>query len=479
MAAIDKMRTLAPPHLSQQPIPDAGVQSLHTLHPDVISRQATINIGTIGHVAHGKTTLVKQITSINTVKFHAEIERNITIKLGYANAKIFQCDACSKSKGVGAYFNAPSGSADNTKCKACGAPGSLVRHISFVDCPGHDFYMATMLTGAAVMDAAILLIAADQPCPQSQTQEHLLAIEMAGVCRSGGVIIVQNKIDLISEVEAQDHYTNINRFLSGTTAAGSPVIPVSAVSGYNVDLVLYYIVNHLKVPTRNLSLKPKFTVIRSFDVNRPGIGIDEIVGGVAGGTLLHGLLQLNDIIEVRPGLVKIDEKTGFCSCYPILTRVVSLFAENNELRYAIPGGLIAIGTLVDPSITRQDRLVGSVIGHPGHLPDVRLNVSISFELLHSLLGVALTVTEQKISVIEPGEVLLFTVGSNSVAGTVKAVGLEDSRSVAKVTMSKPICADIGEKIAISRKMSFGASKSWRLVGWGDICQDSVWESGDQ
>jgi translation initiation factor 2 subunit 3 len=68
------------------------VTILHPLSPEVISRQATINIGTIGHVAHGKSTVVKAISGVQTVRFKNELERNITIKLGYANAKIYKCE---------------------------------------------------------------------------------------------------------------------------------------------------------------------------------------------------------------------------------------------------------------------------------------------------------------------------------------------------------------------------------------------------
>ena len=71
---------------------DLDVKSLTPLTPEIIARQATINIGTIGHVAHGKSTVVKAISGVQTVRFKNELERNITIKLGYANAKIYKCN---------------------------------------------------------------------------------------------------------------------------------------------------------------------------------------------------------------------------------------------------------------------------------------------------------------------------------------------------------------------------------------------------
>jgi len=73
-----------------------------------------------------------------------------------------------------------------------------VRHVSFVDCPGHDILMSTMLTGAAVMDAALLLVAGNMPCPQPQTQEHLAAID---IMRLQHIVIIQNKLDIVTKTE--------------------------------------------------------------------------------------------------------------------------------------------------------------------------------------------------------------------------------------------------------------------------------------
>ena len=144
------------------------------LTPEIMSRQATINIGTIGHVAHGKTTLVRCITGIQTTKYKSEKERNITVYLGYANAKLYKCPKCPDLEAYRAYS---ADKEDKPKCEKCGEYLELLRHISFVDCPGHDILMSTMLNGASVMDAALLLIAANCICPQPQTREHLVAVQ--------------------------------------------------------------------------------------------------------------------------------------------------------------------------------------------------------------------------------------------------------------------------------------------------------------
>ena len=246
----------------------AETQNLNPLSPQVISKQATINIGTIGHVAHGKSTVVKAISGVQTVRFKNELERNITIKLGYANAKIFKCDQESCPR-PGCYKSTKSDVAQGFACERlnCGGKMMLVRHVSFVDCPGHDILMATMLNGAAVMDAALLLVAGNELCPQPQTSEHLAAIE---IMKLKHILILQNKIDLIKESAAEDHYQSILKFVKGTVADNAPIIPISAQLKYNIDAINEYIVKKIPIPIRDFSADARLIVIRSFDVNKPG-----------------------------------------------------------------------------------------------------------------------------------------------------------------------------------------------------------------
>lgn len=201
---------------------------------------------------------------------------------------------------------------------------------SFVDCPGHDILMATMLTGAAVMDAALLLVAANESCPQPQTSEHLAAIE---IMKLKHIFILQNKIDLVRDNAATDQYKEILQFIQGTVADGSPVIPVSAQLGYNIDVLCEYLVKKIPIPKRDFTISSRLIVIRSFDVNKPGTSIDALSGGVAGGSITQGVLKVGDKIEVRPGVVTTDAQ-GKCKCTPIVSIIESLFAESNQLQYA-------------------------------------------------------------------------------------------------------------------------------------------------
>ncbi|PIG88313.1 translation initiation factor EF-2 gamma subunit [Aspergillus arachidicola] len=457
------------PELPEQPDPATlDLSTLTPLSPEIIARQATINIGTIGHVAHGKSTVVKAISEVQTVRFKNELERNITIKLGYANAKIYKCDnpecprpTCFKSFKSEKEIDPPCGSVFQFSIQLF---ANLFAPLSFVDCPGHDILMSTMLSGAAVMDAALLLIAGNETCPQPQTSEHLAAIE---IMKLSHIIILQNKVDLMREEGALQHYQSILKFIRGTVADGSPIIPISAQLKYNIDAVNEYLVSHIPVPVRDFTASPHMIVIRSFDVNKPGAEIDELKGGVAGGSILTGVLKLNDEVEIRPGLVTKDEN-GKIQCRPIFSRVVSLFAEHNDLKFAVPGGLIGVGTRVDPTLCRADRLVGFVLGHRGRLPAIYTELEVNYFLLRRLLGVKTADGKQaKVAKLSKNEVLMVNIGSTATGAKVMGVKAD----AAKLSLTSPACTEIGEKIAISRRID----KHWRLIGWANIVAGNTLE----
>lgn len=460
MAGEEKPQTKTlQPHLAKQDLENLDITKLTPLSPEVISRQATINIGTIGHVAHGKSTVVKAISGVQTVRFKNELERNITIKLGYANAKVYHCDD-AKVQRPSSYTSRGSSHADEFPCEFSpdGSKFQLVRHVSFVDCPGHDILMATMLNGAAVMDAALLLIAGNESCPQPQTSEHLAAIE---IMKLKHIIILQNKIDLVKESQAREQYDQILKFVQGTIAEGAPIIPISAQLKYNIDAVCEYIVKKIPIPPRDFLSEPRLIVIRSFDVNKPGCEVEDLKGGVAGGSILRGVLKVGQEIEVRPGIVAKDAE-GKLTCQPIFSRIVSLFAEQNDLQFAVPGGLIGVGTKIDPTLCRADRMVGQVLGAVGALPDIYTELEISYFLLRRLLGVRTEGGKKaaKVQKLTKYEILMVNIGSLSSGGRV----LGEKADLAKIGLTNPVCTEEGEKIALSRRVE----KHWRLIGWGQI-----------
>merc|ERR1712000_349764 len=177
---------------------------------------------------------------------------------------------------------------------------------------------------------------------------------------------------------------------------GSPIIPISAQLKLNVDAAL------------------------DANVNKPGSEIDDLKGGVAGGSILHGVLKLGDEIEIRPGIVSRDDG-GALKCTPIFSRVVTLNSESNDLKYAIPGGLIGVGTIIDPTLCRADRLVGHVLGLRGKLPEIYSEIEVNFYLLRRLLGVKTADGKQaKVAKLAKNEVLMVNIGSNSTGAKVSA-----------------------------------------------------------
>ena len=238
-----------------------------------------------------------------------------------------------------------------------------------------------------------------------------------------------------SESAAQNQHDAIQDFIKGTIAEKAPIVPISAQLKYNVDAVCEYIVKRIPVPVRDFTSPPQMIVIRSFDVNKPGSEVEELRGGVAGGSILQvwhhrgvletylgqilpwrpsdsvscvtvasdhskvlmkdppccwavkcchhattctkrgylhlyeqvgqvwlggwkacllvadvwllaqGVLRKGQEVEVRPGIVSRDSE-GRATCVPIYSRIITLLAEQNDLQYAVPGGLIGVGTTV-------------------------------------------------------------------------------------------------------------------------------------
>ena len=243
-----------------------------------------VNIGLFGHVDHGKTTIVEALTGKWADVHSEEMKRGITIRLGYADITVYKCPKCKK----------PNCYSTSSKCPTCFGDTEPQRIISFVDAPGHNALMATVLSGAALIDGALLIISANEECPQPQTAEHLMALNIVGI---KNIIIVQNKIDLVTEEEVLENYKQIKEFVKGTVAENAPIIPISAIQRVNIDALIEAIEENIPTPKRDLKAEPKMFVARSFDVNKPGTPIDKIVGGVVGGSLVKGEFKVGDKIE--------------------------------------------------------------------------------------------------------------------------------------------------------------------------------------
>ena len=406
--------------------------------------QPVLNIGMVGHVDHGKTTLLERLSGKWTDTHSEELKRGITIRLGYADVTFRKCGKC---KGAKAYTTKEICPIDNSKTKP-------LRKASFVDAPGHESLMATMLSGATIMDAALLLVAANEECPQPQTREHLMALQIIGIKH---IIVVQNKIDLVGEEQALKNYEQIKNFLKGTDYENAPVVPISAQHRVGLDFLMQAIDEYIPTPVRDPNKEPIMLVARSFDINKPGITPDKLVGGVLGGSLKQGMLKVSDTIEIRPGRSTVEKNQQVWK--PLTTKIVSLNAGGSNIDAVGPSGSIGALTSLDPSVVKSDQLTGSVVSLPGKLPNVWHELSLEVHLLQRVVG---TKEELNVEPIKMGEPLMLNVNSAATVGIV----VELKKNKIKCRLKLPVCADAGARVTISRRIG----NRFRLIGYGEIME---------
>ena len=404
----------------------------------LLPQQPEVNIGSAGHVDHGKTTTVQAITGVWASAHSEELRRGITIKVGYADAAFYKCP----------HTPVPAAFSTSPKCPVCGRDTRLLRAVSFVDCPGHESLMTNMLAGAFLMDGALLVIAANEPVPKPQTREHLQALQMLGMKK---IVIAQNKVDLVSDVEAKKNHDQISKFVDNTVAESAPIVPISAQQRLNIDALIEALEDVIPTPKRDNRADSLMYVVRSFDVNRPGLTVDSLSGGVLGGSLTRGELKVGDEVELRPGMV--DDRSG--KYVPVITRIASLQTGAGPTGKVGPGGLVAVGTHLDPTYTKGDQMVGSVIGKPGSLPETLEHLTLDVDLLETAVGAAELV---KVDKMKLGENVRLNVGTSSALATVTSARGE----VAEVDLKKPVAVESGMRAAISRRIA----DRWRLIGSG-------------
>jgi translation initiation factor 2 subunit 3 len=389
---------------------------------EIIERQATMTIGTLGNVSEGKSTFVRALSGVATQKFKKEKQSNITIHLGYAGFKLWR--------------NPETGDLTNTPTTTKSVPGStLIAHYSFADCPGHEAYLATMLSGAAIMDAAALIVAANSPnIPQIQTQEHLMAAQLMDLPH---VFTIQNKLDIVKE--PAESLEKIRAFTKGTIAGSNPLIPMSAQLGWGVDYAVHHLAYNMPYPERTYDGPLRMMIVRSFDVNKPVQwvpGKSAVAGGVIGGTILSGVLHPDDVLEMRPGIW-----TG-TELYPLLFKAKSLYCDADQLPYAIAGGLIGVGTTLDPRFTATNALIGQIVGTPGTLPPVTNRIKCKFKKFKRKVALADAPPEDH----KVGETVSVCVGIMTVKGTIKKI--DDKKR--EIILERPVCVEEGQICGLLR-----------------------------
>jgi len=389
-----------------------------------------VAIGVFGHVDHGKTTLVHALTGRRTDVHSEEQKRAMTIRLGYATATFYKCPKCKEYP----YTRYET-------CEKCGSKCEVARTVSFVDAPGHEALMATALAGTALIDGALLIIAANEGIKE-QTKEHLLALEIAGI---KNIVVVQTKLDLVDEARARKNYEEIREFLKGTIAERAPVIPVAAQQHVNIDALIEAIEKYIPTPQRDENAEPVFFVARSFDINKPGCSPRDLRGGVLGGAVIRGVLKKGDEIEISPGY---RTESGW---QKLTARIESIRQGNAEVEVARPGGLTGLLTTLDPSLTKSDSLAGNVAGLRGKLPTLREKLVLNVKLVRSVK-------------FSRGEAAMFTCGVTRTVGVIKNIYTKRGDLIFEVELKMPVVVLEGARIAISKR----ERNSWRLVGYATL-----------
>jgi translation initiation factor 2 subunit 3 len=386
----------------------------------------------VGHVDHGKTSLTRALTGKWTDTHSEELKRGITIKIGYADATFY------KKKGGSGY--ATEAEAEKEKDK-----WEVSRHVSFLDAPGHETLMTTTISASSIIDGAVLVIAANEECPQPQTEEHLQVLDILGI---KNVVVVQNKIDLVSREKAVENHQQIRKFLKGSSCEKAPIVPISANYNANIDELVEAIETTITTPKRDKSLPARMYVARSFDINKPGSDVLKLKGGVIGGSLIQGTLKVGDEIEILPGIArKIRDKE---TVEPLVLSVRALMAGSKSVQEAGPGGLIGVSTGLDPAVAKSDRLAGNVIGKKGTLPPVLSEIMLDYSLLKRE-----GFDNPALRAAEPLVVSSGTATSLGVIAKLKG-------TTVSLKLKRPICAEKGGKMAITRRLG----QRWRLAGFG-------------
>ena len=411
---------------------------------EIIQNQAVLNAGCIGHVSNGKSTLVRQMTGIKTQKFKSEKERNCTINVGYGNCKIFYNEESDE------YKFTRSDKLEEIDSK--GSKMNLIHHISFVDCPGHENYMSNMLCGASVIDMAFLVEAANAKIvPQPQTLEHFIAIQHTDV---EDIVIIQNKCDLVKKESILTNKSQIEDFVDDITDNELPIIPLIAQNGDNIEYVGQYLSNKLVNYDKDINLPLQINIIRTFDVNKPNITMDKLTGGVLGGSIIQGLLKKDQIIQISPGICSRNKDNSW-KVEPLFTKVNSINSEKNSMSYAIPGGLIGVGTTLDPAYTKGNKLTGQIITNPGkHLPIVSL-ITIKYSSFRRVSKISKSLSKN--------EVVKLGIISNHVSATV--IDWDKKKKLIKLQLAIPACIN-DSVVSIMKKID----KTYKIFSVGKVVE---------
>ena len=242
-------------------------------------------------------------------------------------------------------------------------------------------------------------------------------------------------------------------FLKETKYKNSKIIPLSAEHGANLGFLLKFIVEEFEDKKIDLSSKPLMNIVRSFDINKPGLSFEKIRGGVLGGAILMGKFKVGDEVEIKPGIFKTEGKQVVQTIY---AKICEIRSDKEVLKEAFSGGSIAISTELDPSLTKSDVLVGQVMALKGNLGEPSFEISFQSFLFEKVI----TSTEEvEVKPLYLNEPLFLIVNSYTTVGIVTKINSKNTF----VRLKKPIMKFKNDRVIIFRKIQLN---KWKIIGYG-------------
>jgi len=418
----------------------------------MINTYKLFNLGTLGSVSDGKSEMIYQLSGgdqfngIRTQRDSREKKRNITIKAGYANIKLWKCNECINDN-----FYSTKESLLEYKCLNCNNNCIINNHISFVDCPGHQELIETMMSSISLMKGAIVIISVVEPLKQKpQLLQHLISAKIGNLDK---LIICLNKCDLVSNQIVKERKNELDELLKKLDIKPLIIIPTSFTHRLGINYLLKAINTFFVYDNSEISNKTLFRITRSFDINPPGISYENIKGGCIGGSLISGLLNINDEVEINPGILT-KNKDGSYTSKPIITKLLSFESDKVKLELVEPGGLVGILTNIDPYYCKNDILKGNVITKIGEAPIIYNNIKVDFTKIDEFDGIWTP---------KNGDKVFLQIANMSTEAKLIKVQNNNMNFQLMFQLIKPICIEDNSKILICIKQPI-----LKIVGIGKI-----------
>lgn len=405
------------------------------------------NLGTLGSVSDGKSEMIYQLSGgdqnggIRTQRDSREKKRNITIKAGYANIKLWKCEDCLK-------LYSSKESLIEYKCDNCDDNNCVINnHISFVDCPGHQELIETMMSSISLMKGAIVIVSVVETLKQKpQLIQHLISAKVSNLDK---LIICMNKCDLVPINVVKERKIELDELFKKLDIKPLIIIPTSFTHRLGVDYLVKAIDYFFSNCENKINNKTLFRITRSFDINPPGINYKIIKGGCIGGSLISGSLNINDEVEINPGILT-KNKDGRFTCEPIITKLLSFESDKIKLDSVEPGGLVGILTNIDPYYCKNDLLKGNVITPVGQALPIYDEIKIEFSKIDYFDGVWIP---------KNGDKIFLQIGNMFTEARLSKV----KGNKMTFQLMKPICIDNDSKIMVCIKQPI-----LKIIGIGNL-----------